>query len=78
MALHLFCLYTDPERKESFEAAWRASGHRLDMGKSCVRFKKIEKVPLDVIGKTIASIPVDAFLERYEASIPTKKATKKA
>ena len=41
----------------------QAAGKRLDMGKSCVRFRKLEDVPLDVLGETIASVPVPRFLE---------------
>jgi hypothetical protein len=76
LSLHLFCLYVDKAAKERFAAAWKKSGHKLDMGASCVRFTKLENVPLDVIGDTIAAIPVANFLERYEAIVP-KSARKK-
>jgi hypothetical protein len=75
MSLHLFCVYVDQAAKERFVNGWKKSGHKLDMGASCVRFTKIDKVPLEVVGKTIKSIPVDHFLELYEASVP--KAAKK-
>ena len=70
MSLHLFCVYVDKAAKERFVSGWKASGHRLDMGASCVRFSKLEDVPLDVVGEVISSIPVVHFLERYEASVP--------
>jgi hypothetical protein len=70
MSLHLFCVYVDPAAKERFVSGWKKSGHKLDMGASCVRFSKLEDVPLDVVGETIASIPVADFLARYEASVP--------
>jgi hypothetical protein len=38
------------------------------MGKSCERFKQLEDLPLDVIGEAVASIPVDEFIARYDAS----------
>jgi hypothetical protein len=76
MTMSLFCLYVDKQAKERFANAWKKSGHKLDMGASCVRFSKIENVPLDVVGETIKSIPVDAFLEQYEAIVP-KAARKK-
>jgi hypothetical protein len=38
------------------------------MGKSCVRFQRLEDLPLDVIGETVAAIPVDEFIARYDAS----------
>jgi len=67
MALYLFCLYTDAGAMTAFEEAWKATGKKLDMGKSCVRFKRLEDVPLEVVGKAIAGVPVKKFLERYEA-----------
>jgi hypothetical protein len=70
MSLHLFCVYVDAEAKERLVRDWRAAGHKLDMGASCVRFKKIDDVPLDVVGALIASLPVKHFLEQYEASVP--------
>ncbi len=76
MSLHLFCIYVDAAAKERFVSAWKASGHKLDMGASCVRFKKLENVPLNVVAETIASIPVAEFLSKYEASVP-KSARKK-
>ena len=45
-----------------------ASGKKLDMGKSCVRFKKLEDLPLDLIGRAIARTSVDEFIGMYEAS----------
>ena len=70
MSLHLFCVYVDPAAKERLVSGWKASGHKLDMGASCVRFSKLEDVPLDVVGELIASLPVADFLERYEATVP--------
>jgi hypothetical protein len=77
MSLHLFCVYVDPDAKERLVRDWTAAGHKLDMGASCVRFKKIEDVPLDVVGALIASLPVDHFLECYEASVPQSARSKR-
>jgi hypothetical protein len=41
---------------------------KLDMGKSCVRFRKLEELPLDVLGEVIGMIPVGEFIARYEDS----------
>ena len=73
MALYLFCIYVDPKVQERFVKEWKASGCRLDMGKSCVRFKSIDDVPLDVLGKTVSRIPVKTFVKAYEASRPDRK-----
>jgi hypothetical protein len=52
---------------------WKASGHKLDMGKSCVRFKSIEDVPLEVVGKAISRICVEDFIASYEGSRPKRR-----
>ena len=41
---------------------------KIDMGKSCVRFRKREDIPADVIGEAVGMLDVDAFIELYEAS----------
>ena len=66
MALYLMCLYGDPKQNKAFENAWKKTGKKLDMGKACVRFRKIEDVPLDVIGQLIARVPVKNYIARVE------------
>lgn len=73
MALYLFCLYTDPKEVARFEKAWKKTGKRLDMGKSCVRFRKIEDVPLEVIADTVKRMTVDAFIRSYESAYGAKR-----
>lgn len=73
MALYLFCLYMDEGAMERFTTAWQQTGKKLDMGKSCVRFKKLEQVPLDVVADAIRAIPVKEFVAHYDASRPKKK-----
>jgi hypothetical protein len=68
MALYLMCIYGDPEHEAWFRKAWTATGKRLDMGKSCVRFKKLDDVPLKVIGQAIKRVPVKKYLAWYEAA----------
>jgi hypothetical protein len=68
MALYLTCVYADPAAREWFERAYAESGKKLDMGKSCLRFKRLDDLPLDVIGAVIARTPVDQFLRLYETS----------
>ncbi len=69
MSLHLFCLYVDGARKNWFEEAYRASGKKLNMGKACLRFKKLDDLPLDVIGELIAQIPVAEHLKNCAAGL---------
>jgi hypothetical protein len=54
-----------------FRDAWLATGRRLNMGKSCVRVKKLDDVALDVIGEAIRRLPVGEYVARYEASRST-------
>ncbi len=68
MALYLNTVYADAERHERFVSAYRATGRRLDMGKSCVRFRRLEDLPLELVGETIASVGVDEFLGFYESA----------
>jgi len=68
MAVYLNNVYSDPDLERWFTEAYRATGKRLEMGKSCVRFKRLEDLPLDVIAEAIAKTPVDRFIELYEES----------
>lgn len=60
------CVYQDKELEHWFKKAYKKSGKKLDMGKSCVRFKRLEDLPLDVIGQAIARISVKQFIAMYE------------
>lgn len=68
MAVYLNNVYGDPATLEWFTAAYAASGKRLDMGKSCVRFKRLADLPLDVIGETVARTSLEEFLAFYESA----------
>ncbi len=68
LSLYLNSVYGDRETERWFKQRFAASGKRLNMGKSCVRFRKLEDVPLDVIGETIARAKMDTFLEHYRAA----------
>jgi hypothetical protein len=68
MALYLMGLYSDGPELEWFEQQYVDRGMKLDMGKSCVRFKRLEQVPLDVVGEVIARVPPAVYIERYEAA----------
>ena len=68
VSVYLLGLYTDGPEASWFREQYAERGLRLDMGKSCVRFKTLDEVPLDVLGGAIERIPVGEFLARYEAS----------
>jgi hypothetical protein len=67
-SLYLMAPYGDPKLRKWLEARFNESGKKLDMGKSCVRFKTPEDLPLDAIAEVIAKVPPDAYIKRYEAS----------
>lgn len=58
--------YMDPAREQWLREEFEKAGKKLDMGKSCLRFKKLEDLPLDVIGQLIASTPPREYITLYE------------
>jgi hypothetical protein len=69
MSLYLMCIYGSPEHEQWFREAWLASGRKLDMGKSCVRFRRLDDVALDIIGEAIRRIPARDYIARYQAGL---------
>jgi uncharacterized protein YdhG (YjbR/CyaY superfamily) len=65
-ALYLMNVYGDKPTAKAFRDGFKKAGKKLDMGKSCVRFKTAEDLPLDVIGRTISAMPMKAFIEMFE------------
>ncbi len=66
MAVYLTGIYMDDGARQEFEDAYEATGKRLDVGQSCVRFRKLDDLPLGLIGETIGSVGVDEFIDRYQ------------
>jgi hypothetical protein len=74
MSVYLCTQYANPKAEARFRAAWdkavrAGQAKKLDMGKSCIRFKKVEDLALDVIADSVRSMPVDEFIEFYERAI---------
>ena len=65
-SLYLNCVYASKERTEKLERAFAAEGKKLDMGKSCIRFKKADELALDAIREEIASVSPQQFIRIYE------------
>ena len=76
MAVYLTGIYISDESMKKFETEYKATGKRFDVGKSCVRFKKLDDLPLDLIGKTISSIEVDELIKITEEAQSTRKTKK--
>ena len=68
MVLHFLCFYGHPTLSTWFVNEYMKSGKKLDMGKGCVRFKKLEDLALDVVGRTVARIPVKEHIANYRAA----------
>jgi Domain of unknown function (DU1801) len=73
MAVYLCALSCVPEAETKFSAAWKKTGLKLDMGKSCVRFKKIADIDLQLIGAQIAATSVSNFVAAFDAKANNDK-----
>jgi hypothetical protein len=63
-------LYAFPETLEWFREAYRQEAkHKPDMGKSCVRFKKPDRIPYDTLVKLLSRITPKEWIEQYEKTI---------
>ncbi len=69
MSVYLMSVYGEGTHWLWFHQAWAKTGKKLDMGKCCIRFKKIEDLALDVIGEAISKTPVKKYIEHYEKAI---------
>ncbi len=76
MAVYLTAIYMSEDERKDFETAYRETGKKFDVGKSCVRFKKLDDLPLPLIGETIASFAVNEFIGRVEQARTPRKARK--
>ena len=68
VSVYLMGIYADDNEREWFTSAWRATGTRLDMGKSCVRFARPEDVALDVLAAAVARVTPERLIELHEAA----------
>jgi hypothetical protein len=68
MSVYLMNIYGDEQAERWFIERYEASGKKLDMGKSCVRFKSLQHLPVDLIGEAVARTTVAEFIEQYESS----------
>lgn len=66
VSLYLIGIYIDEDARQRFMEDYKATGKRYDAGKSCVRFRRLDDLPLDLIGKSIAQYEVDDFIHKTE------------
>ncbi len=82
MTIYLMSVYGDAKIRAEFETAYKNSGKKVDIGGSCIHFKTLDDLPLDVVGDAIARVDLDEYVERYRQSRkkgkPKAKSSKKA
>jgi uncharacterized protein YdhG (YjbR/CyaY superfamily) len=76
MAVYLMTIYTSEEKAKQFEREYRATGKRYDVGKSCVRFRKLEDLPLPLIAAEVRSIEMNDYVELAKKAGSNRKARK--
>lgn len=73
MAIYLCNVYGDGDLAKRFRARFAAAGKKLDMGKSCVRFKKVDDLALDAIAEAVRATPMKAYVD-FAKSAHSKEA----
>ena len=76
MSLYLMSVYCGcgdgspgNQHAQWFREAWAKTGKKLNMGKACIRFKKIDDLPLDLIGEAIRRVPASMYIDFCESSL---------
>lgn len=74
MAVYLMCCYGNEKELKLLHDGFKKAGKKLDMGKSCIRFKKIDDLPVEVIGQAIKRVPAKKWIAIYESAIKSNTA----
>lgn len=72
-ALYLSNVYGDAQQEARLKAAFAQAGKKLDMGKSCLRFRALADVPWEAIGEIVAGTTPDDYINQYEAAQQSKQ-----
>jgi hypothetical protein len=67
-SLYLMSVYGNAKKAKWMADEFKKRGKKLDMGKSCLRFKSLDDIPLDVVGEVIAGTPMDTYIDIYKKS----------
>jgi hypothetical protein len=78
MSFYLMTLYMNPEMEGWLRDQFRERGMKLDMGKCCIRFKKLEDQPLEVIGEAVGRMTVAEYIQRYENGLKKARAKRRS
>lgn len=68
LSLHLMSIYGDATQAERLKRSFKAAGKKLEMGKACIHFKTADDLPLDAIGRVVASMPLDRWVAIAQAA----------
>ncbi|HYF14905.1 MAG TPA: DUF1801 domain-containing protein [Phycisphaerales bacterium] len=77
-SLYMLGPYVDPQIDRWFRESWLKTGKKLDMGKACIRFKKLDDLPLDLIGQTFKRLSAKEYIARYESNLAMTRMSKPA
>ena len=66
-AVYLMNIYSEPGLEAKLKKGFKAAGKKLDMGKCCIRFKKIDDLPLELIGHIVGLTSVQQFIDIHNA-----------
>ncbi len=67
VSVHLMNIYANQDTQRWFVESYKATGKRMNMGKSCVRFRKLEDLPLELIGEAVGRTSMEDWVAVYEA-----------
>ena len=76
MSVYLMGIYGSDTLRAEFEEAYRATGKRMDIGKSCVRFRTLDDLPLDVVGSAVGAMTLEQFLALHDEAASLRKSKK--
>ena len=76
-ALYLHGVYMSPELTRRLEDGYAAAGKKLDMGKSCLRFKRLEQIEPGVLGEILEAVSPERCIEMHEAVHTGRKRPRK-
>ena len=70
VALYHSGIYNSEELLNWFQEEYpKHSKRKLDMGKSCVRFKKMDDIPYELIGELVSKMTPQDWISRYEEAV---------
>ena len=77
VAVYHMGIYASPKLLDWFVSEYlKHCSNKLDMGKSCIRFKKIENIPYDLIGELVAKMSVKDWIKLYESNVKDSRKRK--